>query len=126
MARGQRRRCGACSLASRALRPSADDRAPSPSGSRWGRGPHMVQVLLINGTDPRWRIRDGQSEQQTAPSAPQISPDRALESCVLSLSLGMRSDIVGDVMTLTIIILLAWLPLSALLALVVGGCIRLG
>jgi hypothetical protein len=38
----------------------------------------------------------------------------------------MRSDIVGDVMTLTIIILLAWLPLSALLALVVGGCIRLG
>ena len=32
----------------------------------------------------------------------------------------------GDTMTLTIIILLAWLPLSALLALLVGACIRFG
>ena len=33
---------------------------------------------------------------------------------------------VGDTMTLTMIILLAWLPLSALLAPLVGACIRFG
>jgi len=36
-----------------------------------------------------------------------------------------RAD-VGDTMTLTMILLLAWLPLSALLALLVGACIRFG
>jgi len=32
----------------------------------------------------------------------------------------------GHTMTLTVIILLAWLPLSVLLGMLVGGCMRVG
>ena len=59
-------------------------------------------------------------------SVPQISPHRALESCILSQNVEVQRANVGTPMTLTMIILLAWLPLSVLLGMLVGGCIRFG
>jgi hypothetical protein len=46
--------------------------------------------------------------------------------CVPSRNLGAGSDIIQDMTTMMLIILLAWFPLSLPLAVLVGKCIKFG